>query len=122
MVATPISQIAARLVDLDLFLQLQVEGDMLAQMLPLIEASPVKLLIDHCGRPIIANGITQPGFEALLSLGRARRAAVKLSGYQKFSRTAYPYPDAHDYVTALLDAFGPDACMCMIDAYPQLSL
>ncbi|MDB5514665.1 MAG: hypothetical protein JWQ17_1423, partial [Tardiphaga sp.] len=41
-----------KLVDLDLLLQVQVEADQLLALLPLIEASPVKLLIDHCGRPL----------------------------------------------------------------------
>ncbi|MEQ1615600.1 MAG: amidohydrolase family protein [Hyphomicrobiaceae bacterium] len=101
----------ARLADLELFLQIQVEGDMLAEMLPLIEATKVRLLIDHGGRPTIANGLAQPGFQALLVLGRSGRAAVKLSGWQKYSRLPGPHPDAMPFARALIDAFGPDACM-----------
>lgn len=101
----------ARLADLDMFLQIQVAGDMLAEMMPLIESSKVRILIDHCGRPVVANGLGQPGFQALLALGRTGRAAVKLSGYQKFSEQPYPYADTAAYVRALVDAFGPDACM-----------
>lgn len=101
----------ARLADLDLFLQIQVAGDMLAEMLPLIEGSKVRLLVDHCGRPVIASGVRQPGFQALLALGRSGRAAVKLSGYQKFSGEAYPYRDAEPFIRAIVDAFGADACM-----------
>lgn len=100
-----------RLADLDMFLQIQVAGDMLAEMMPLLDSVPVKLLVDHCGRPVIENGLGQPGFQALLALGRQRRAAVKLSGYQKFSNEEFPYADAHPYVAGLIDAFGPDACM-----------
>lgn len=101
----------ARLADLDLYLQLQVAGDMLAEMMPLLDASHVSLLVDHCGRPVVGRGLSQPGFEALLALGRSGRAAVKLSGYQKFSEQAYPYADAAPYVRALVEAFGPDNCM-----------
>ena len=101
----------ARLADLDLYLQIQVEGDMLAQMMPLIGGSKVRLLIDHCGRPVVGNGLIQPGFQALLALGRSGRAAVKLSGYQKFAGQPYPYSDTVDYVGALVQAFGPDGCM-----------
>lgn len=100
-----------RLADLDMFLQIQVAGDMLAEMMPLLDSVPVKLLVDHCGRPVVENGLGQPGFAALLELGRRRRAAVKLSGYQKFSNEEFPYADAHPYVEALIGAFGPDACM-----------
>ena len=101
----------ARLADLDLFLQIQVAGDMLAGMMPLIEGSNVRLLVDHCGRPVIANGVRQPGFQALLALGRSGRAAVKLSGHQKFSDEAYPYRDTMPFVHAIIDAFGAGACM-----------
>jgi predicted TIM-barrel fold metal-dependent hydrolase len=100
-----------KLVELDLLLQLQVEGDQLLPLLPLIEASTVKLLIDHCGRPIAEKGLGQPGFQALLALGRAGRAAVKLSGWYKFSRQPYPHPDAWPFIQALADAFTLDACM-----------
>jgi predicted TIM-barrel fold metal-dependent hydrolase len=100
-----------KLVDLDLLLQLQVEADQLLALLPLIEASSVKLLIDHCGRPAVAQGLGQPGFQALLELGRARRAAVKLSGWYKFSTVPYPHRDAWPFIQALVDAFTLDACV-----------
>lgn len=100
-----------KLVDLDLLLQVQVEANQLLALLPLIEASPVRLLIDHCGRPLSENGLDQPGFQALLALGRAGRAAVKLSGWYKFSRQPYPHPDAWPYIQALADAFTLDACV-----------
>jgi len=63
---------------------LQVEGDQLLALLPLIQASPVRLLIDHCGRPSMEAGLNQPGFQAVLELGRAGRATVKLSAIQAF--------------------------------------
>src|SRR6266540_2053339 len=52
---------------------------------------------------------------ALLGVARAGRAAVKLSGYVKFSREPHPHPDAWPFVHALLDAFGADACMWASD-------
>lgn len=100
-----------KLVELDLLLQLQVEGDQLLALLPLIHQSPVRLLIDHCGRPFAEAGLDQPGFEALLELGRAARATVKLSGWYKFSRLPYPYTDAWPYIKALVGAFTLDACV-----------
>jgi predicted TIM-barrel fold metal-dependent hydrolase len=100
-----------KLVDLDLLLQIQVEGDQLLALMPLLEASPVRLLIDHCGRPLVENGLRQPGFQALLDLGRARRAVVKLSGWYKFSQQPYPHVDAWPYIRALAEAFTLDACV-----------
>lgn len=100
-----------RVAELDMWLQVQVAGDMLVEVLPLIEASGAKLLFDHCGRPDITAGVEQPGFSALLELGRSGRAVVKLSGYIKFSAMAHPFMDTATYTDALLDAFGTDHCI-----------
>jgi predicted TIM-barrel fold metal-dependent hydrolase len=100
-----------KLVDLDLLLQVQVEADQLLALLPLIKASTVKLLIDHCGRPLPEKSLDQPGFQALLALGRNGRASVKLSGWYKFSRQPYPHPDVWPFIQALVDAFTLDACV-----------
>jgi len=93
--------------DLGLFLQVQVRGDELLALQPLLDQTQVSLVFDHCGRPDPALGLGQPGFQMLLALGRARRAVVKLSGFSQFSRQSHPYDDASPYVAALLDAFTP---------------
>jgi len=59
--------------------------------------------------------VDQPGFQALLHFARTGRAAVKLSGYQKFSQQAAPHDDVQVYLRALLDAFTPDACLWASD-------
>jgi predicted TIM-barrel fold metal-dependent hydrolase len=103
------------LADLDLFVSLQVEHDQLPGLLPLLQASGVRIVFDHCGRPRPGGGLEQSGFQALLALARSGRAAVKLSGYQKFSLQPPPYADAQPFVRALLEAYGPDACMWASD-------
>ena len=75
----------------------------------------MRVLIDHCGRPDIRAGVGQPGFQALLALGRQERALVKLSGYAKFSAQPFPWADTRPYVDALLDAFGPEGCLWASD-------
>jgi predicted TIM-barrel fold metal-dependent hydrolase len=50
-----------------------------------------------------------------LRLARSGRAAVKLSGYQKFSTEGPPYDDALPFVRALIDAFTLDACVWASD-------
>ena len=100
---------------LDMFVQVQVEGDLLVPLAPLLRKSGARILIDHCGRPTVEAGLEQPGFAALLGLAQTRRAYVKLSGYSKFSRDAYPFMDAWPYVRALIDAFTLDACMWASD-------
>jgi predicted TIM-barrel fold metal-dependent hydrolase len=100
-----------KLVDLGLFLQIQVENDQLLALLPLIEKSKVRLVIDHCGRPSVAHGLKQPGFQALLAIGRERDAWIKLSGAYKFSHGQYPYEDAWPFIMALVEAFTLDRCV-----------
>lgn len=97
--------------ELGLFAQIQVQGDQLAILRPLLEASGARLLFDHCGRPDVKAGLDQPGFRDLLELGRRGNAWVKLSGYVKFSQERYPYADAWPFIHALADAFGADHCL-----------
>jgi predicted TIM-barrel fold metal-dependent hydrolase len=101
----------ALLADLGMFAQIQVCGDQLVALAPWLAQQEAQLLIDHGGRPDIDAGVAQPGFQALLRLADSGRASVKLSGWQKYSRNAYPYEDAWPYAHALLGAFGPQRCM-----------
>lgn len=116
-----IGPLLQRLADLGLFANVQVQLQQLPEVLPLLQASGVHLVFDHCGRPDVAAGLAQPGFQALLALGRGhrdrneRRVRVKLSGFAKFSAQPFPWADTHAYVHALLDAFGPEGCLWATD-------
>ncbi len=108
-----------RLASLDMFVDVQVEHDQMVALLPLLEDSGARVLIDHCGRPTQPAGIRQPGFAALLRLAASGRAFVKLSGVVKVSRTPWPHADAQPYVDALVDTFTVDRCMWASD-WPYL--
>ena len=99
------------LADLGMFADVQVEGDQLVEMAPILDASGVRVLIDHCGRPDPAAGLSQPGFRRLLDLAASGRYFVKISGLVKCSAMAYPWEDSWPYVQALLEAFTADRCM-----------
>jgi len=101
----------AKLEELGMFAQIQTVGDQLVQLLEMIDTSAVHLLIDHCGRPEIKHGLYQPGFQALLRLAERGRATVKISGMQKFAPMDSVFDDTVEYVQALLETFGPDACV-----------
>ena len=105
----------ARLRDLDLWAQVQVQGDQLVDLRPLLLDSGAKLLFDHCGRPDPRAGVGQAGFAALLALAETRRACVKLSSLSKCSVAPYPYADAWPYVQALLAAYTPQALVWASD-------
>ena len=100
-----------RLEALDMVLQVQARDAQWLDLLPLLDGSGVRLVIDHCGRPAPNDGVRQAGFQAVLRLGRAGRACVKLSGFSQFSRQRHPYADVRPFVDALLEAFTPDACV-----------
>jgi len=104
---------------LDLWAQFQVEADQLLDLLPYLRHTQAKLVFDHCGRPVVARGLQQPGFEALLALGREGRAVVKLSGEVKFSAGRFPFEDARPYWDALIRAFGLRQCVWASD-WPYL--
>lgn len=101
----------AKLARLGLFVQVQIVDDQLVSLLPMLERSGARILIDHCGRPTVAAGVDQPGFRALLGLARNGRTCVKLSGHVKYSRETYPYADTWPYVRALVEAYTLDACV-----------
>jgi len=104
-------ELLAVLAHLDMFVDIQGEGDQLASLAPRVERCDARILVDHCGRPDPRAGLEQPGFQAVLALARTGRAYVKLSGYVKFSHEPYPHRDILPYVRALIDTFGPDACL-----------
>jgi predicted TIM-barrel fold metal-dependent hydrolase len=103
------------LAGLDMVADVQVVGDQLPVLVPLLVHSGVRILVDHCGRPDPVDGLDAPGFRELLGLGRGGRAVVKLSGLVKFSRRPPPHEDTWPFVRALIDAFGPDRCVWASD-------
>jgi predicted TIM-barrel fold metal-dependent hydrolase len=105
----------SKLAELDMFLQIQSEHDQLSLFVPWIEAMPVRVLIDHCGRPTPEAGLEQPGFQALLRIAKTKRVSVKLSGYSKFSNEPYPFEDTWPFVRALVDAFTLERCLWASD-------
>jgi len=113
------ADLIGKLAQLDMFLQIQSEHDQLSMFVPWIEAMPIRVLIDHCGRPTPAAGLDQPGFKALLRLAATQRVSVKLSGYSKFSAVPYPFDDCWPFVHAIVNAFTLDRCLWASD-WPYL--
>lgn len=108
-----------RLAALDLFVQVQVEHDQMAALAPQLRACGARLLVDHCGRPTVSEGIAGAGFSAVLRLADTGRATVKLSGFSKFSQAQFPFADATPFVQELLAAYGADHCLWASD-WPHL--
>lgn len=108
-----------RLADLDMFVDIQVEHAQLLAFMPLLEQTQVRILVDHSGRPTVAEGVDQPGFRALLALAGTRRAYVKLSGFVKYSREPSPHDDVRPFLDALVEAYTLERCLWASD-WPYL--
>jgi len=100
-----------RLKDIGWFAQIYYHDDGLLRLLPLLDAVGIRVVVDHCGCPDVEQGLEQPGFQALLELGRRGNTAIKLSAAFRSSRQPWPYSDCDPYVSALIDAFTPDNCV-----------
>jgi len=114
-----IAPLLERLATLGLWAQFQLTGDQLAELSPRLERLPLRLMIDHCGRPNLADGPDAPGVRALLGLAEGGRTLLKLSGFAKFSQTGFPFEDCRAHVRRLLQAFGPQQCIWASD-WPHL--
>jgi predicted TIM-barrel fold metal-dependent hydrolase len=104
-------RLLAQVREIGWFLQIHCEGDELAEAMPVLRQSGVRVIIDHFGRPDVARGVGQPGFAALLELGRAGGNVVKLSGPFRCSREGYPYHDVDPFIAAAIEAYTLDGCV-----------
>jgi predicted TIM-barrel fold metal-dependent hydrolase len=102
-----LARLIRRVANEDMLLDIQCEGDQLVAIAPLLHQIPVRMIIDHIGRPNPERGLRQPGFAALLGLSDTGRAVVKLSGAMRCSHSAAPHPDLDSYVAALRTHYGP---------------
>lgn len=110
-----IAPLLKRLAQRGMWAQFQVQDDQLLAFLEMIDGSGVRVMIDHCGRPNLKAGVRQAGFQALLALGRAGQAVVKLSGFAKFSIQGFPFDDVKPFVQALAREFGLSRCLWASD-------
>lgn len=105
------SKFLERLREAGWFVQIQCEHDQLSEAAPILRKAGVRIMVDHFGRPDIRRGLQQPGFQALLELGKTGNAVVKLSGAFRSSLEPYPYHDVDPFIEAAINAFTLDHCV-----------
>lgn len=98
----------AQLHKVGLMAQIQVMGDQILAFEALLKRTPATVIIDHCGRPELDEGMDSAAFQALLSIAEQTPHYIKLSGMAKFSKQGFPFADTKAYVMALFAAFGED--------------
>jgi 2-pyrone-4,6-dicarboxylate lactonase len=95
-----------RLAKLGWHLQVHFEGALIDELAPHLARSAVPVVIDHMGRVDASLGVDQPAFRRLLELLRDPRFHVKVSGSERISRKASPWPDAVPFGRRLVAEFG----------------
>lgn len=104
-------RLLARIKDLGWFAQIYFHDDEVLALLPLLDRAGIRVVVDHCACPDVGRGLDQPGFAAVLELGRRGNAAIKLSAPFRYSKRKWPYVDCDRFVQALVDAFTLDNCV-----------
>lgn len=105
-----------RVADLDWHVHLALEGRLLPAVLPALEASGARVVLDHFGHPDPEQGLENEGFQALLRSVSKGRTWVKLSAGNRLTwlgqRTGTPDPRAmalaQSAATKLLQEAGPE--------------
>ena len=76
-----------------------------------LDASGIRVLVDHFGIRDIGIGTGHAGFQAVLALGRAGNTTVKFSSLFRVSRMLAGFDDLDPFVDELLKSFGVDGCV-----------
>lgn len=87
--------------ELGWFLQLHLDDGVLPDWLSRLEQLPVPVVLDHFARIDPAQGLDGAGTRALLKAAQFYNVWVRLSGFERVSRQAYPYHDLAPIVQAL---------------------
>ena len=80
---------------------------------PLVEKLPkLRIVIDHIAKPLIAQGVMDPGAKQMEEISKAPTVWVKLSGMiTEADHKSWKAPDLAPYVHHVYQLWGPDRCM-----------
>jgi predicted TIM-barrel fold metal-dependent hydrolase len=113
-----------RVADLGWHVHLALEGAQMPTVLAQLEASGVRIVLDHFGHPDQNEGLANAGFQAVLRSIEKGRTWVKLSAGYRLTwlsrREGSPDPRAmqlaRDAAAKLLQEAGPERLLCGSDA------
>ncbi len=71
-------------------------------------AGELRVVVNHCGRPLVMTGELQPWADDMRRLARETKAFCKLSGLVERALFEWRPADLEPYVLHLLDCFGPE--------------
>jgi D-galactarolactone isomerase len=86
--------VASRIAGVGWFIQLQLDGRLLAEREAMLKRLPCRLIIDHVGKFLEPVPVDHPGFQTVLHLIDGGRTWLKLAGAYETSKAGAPlYPD-----------------------------
>jgi predicted TIM-barrel fold metal-dependent hydrolase len=115
------ASLLGRLKRLDWFVEVVADDSQWQHTAEVLRESGVKILIDHFGMHAIPLHTRQPGFQAVLGLGRYSNAVVKLTTPFSLGLVPSQHHLVHPFVDELLDAFGVERCVWGSD-WPFLAI
>src|SRR5262249_19772690 len=97
-----LERIAVRVARLGWHIQLLIDVQHLAELVPRLTQLPVPIVIDHMGHMPASLSVDNEGFQALLSLLRFHGARGKPLGAYRLSAAGPPYADTDAFAHALV--------------------
>lgn len=98
--------IARRIAPLGWHVVVYFEADLLGELVPFLEAIPTTIVVDHLGRPDIAQGPGGRDIAAFIALLDAHpNIWTKVSGAERLSITGPPYADFIEVVRPVVERF-----------------
>ena len=105
------AELLQRLKELDWFVEVVADEAEWPHTAAVLQDSGVKSLVDHFGMHAIPLNTKQPGFQAVLELGRSSNAVVKFSTPFSLGLGRSQHHLIRPFVQALLEAFGTKRCI-----------
>ncbi|NYT35843.1 amidohydrolase family protein [Allopusillimonas soli] len=99
-----------KLRELEMHVELYLEGSLLPDVLPVLQASGARIVVDHFGSPDPAQGVHGRGFVMLCEAIQAGTTWVKLSAPYRLGEA-----DPRDYVGPLLEGLGRERAIWATD-------
>jgi 2-pyrone-4,6-dicarboxylate lactonase len=103
-----LEQTAAKIAELDWHTVVYFEMEDLAELAPFFTGLPTTVVVDHMGRPDVAKGVEDPGFQSFLRLLEDNpHIWVKVTSPERLSILGPPYIDVVPFGRTLVERF-PD--------------
>jgi 2-pyrone-4,6-dicarboxylate lactonase len=100
----PLAELAARVQPLGWHVEFLMHADEFPKLDDLFADFPVPIVLGHLGYMRTDKGLADAGFQAMLTLMRAGRCWVKLTGPYRITSQLLPYEGVTPYAHALLEA------------------